>query len=464
MRLWVTLGKMKKKNLPYQSKTNDKSGNYQAENKNKGINEEKIKTLFKSFPKRLGLNTLRISRLLSRLGNPQNRMPPVIHVAGTNGKGSTIAFIRAGLEASGYRVHVFSSPHLTSIRERIRISGEQIEPEYFDSLLSEVIESNKKEKLSFFELLTAVAFMAFSQNKADWTILEVGLGGRLDSTNVITPPRLSVITPISMDHEEFLGNTLREIATEKAGILKPKTKAIFAKQNGIVLDVLRERAKILNCLTRIQNEDFYVRVKNSSLLFSDSFGEISIPRPKLEGSHQVDNAGVAIAALRELGCMKEYLSNAMERVYWPGRLQRISQGILSPDNLGFDAELFLDGGHNPSAGIAIANWVKELTPGTFYLILGMMKNKDLEGFLKPLRSKVDKLLAVRIPEEINAQDPQTIAITSAKLKIPSLVSNSIGHALYDIKKEKSTLPKRILITGSLYLVGNFLKANSSRLS
>ena len=350
---------------------------------------------------------------------------------------------------------------MIDIRERIKIAGEKITPEYFDTLLSACIELNENKNLSFFELLTAVAFLAFSQNKADWTILEVGLGGRLDSTNVIEKSELTIITPISMDHEEFLGNTLRKITLEKAGILKPRSKVILAKQEKMALKALKERAKILDCTTITQNEDFKVEVMESSLLFSESKKIIFLPKPRLEGSHQVENAGVAIAALRELGCSAKYLGDAMQKVCWPGRLQKIWQGDLSPSTLGFEAELFIDGGHNPSAGNAIANWIQKLNPSTFFLILGMMKNKDLEGFLKPLRSSIHKLIAVKIPEEINAQETETIVQTSNKLQIPSKSASSIEMALHDIKSEHSILPKRILITGSLYLVGKYLKQNSS---
>ena len=395
------------------------------------------------------------------MNNPQDTVPPIIHVAGTNGKGSTIAFIQAGLEANGHKVHVFSSPHLINIRERIKISGKEISPDYFDSLLATCIELNENKNLSFFELLTAVAFLAFSQNKADWTILEVGLGGRLDSTNVIKKPRLSIITPISMDHEEFLGNNLEKIVLEKAGILKLRSKAIIAKQEKVALQILKRRTKALDCPTIIQNEDFQVEESNSSLLFSDSKKVIPLPKPKLEGPHQIANAGVAISALLELGCSQKCLNDAMQKVFWPGRLQRISQGNLSPSNLGFEAELFLDGGHNSSAGNAIADWIKQLKPSTFFLILGMMQNKDLEGFLKPLKSSIYKLIAVKIPEEINAREPENIVETSTKLHIPSKSANSIEHALNDVKIEDSILPKRILITGSLYLVGKYLKLNSS---
>ena len=424
--------------------------------------EEKNQTLFKPFPKRLGLNTIRISRLLQKLGDPHKTTPPIIHVAGTNGKGSTIAFLKAGLEASGNKVHVFSSPHLIDIKERILVAGEKISSDYFDNLLSTCIEKNENKELSFFELLTAVAFLAFSQNEADWTILEVGLGGRLDSTNIIEKPRLGIITPISMDHEEFLGNSIGKIATEKAGIIKNGVKMIFAKQDKCVLNILKNKAKKLDCFTITQDEDFQSECNNSNLLFTDKEKSISLPKPSLRGNHQVDNAGLAIAALLDLGCTEQALADSMINVCWPGRLQRITEGPLSPNVLGFNAELFLDGAHNPSGGKVIADWSSKEDTSNLFIIIGIMKNKNLEEFLKPFKAIITKLIAVNIPCEINSQEPEIIMNASSKLNIPSITAKDIASALQIIKEEESVLPKRILITGSLYLVGKFLEYNSSR--
>ncbi len=424
--------------------------------------EEKIQTLFKPFPKRLGLNTIRISRLLHKLGDPHKTTPPIIHVAGTNGKGSTIAFLKAGLEANGNKVHVFSSPHLIDIKERILIAGEKISSDYFNNLLSTCIEKNENKELSFFELLTAVAFLAFSENEADWAILEVGLGGRLDSTNIIERPRLGVITPISMDHEEFLGNSIRKIATEKAGIIKKGERMIFAKQEKSVLSILKSKAKELDCSTIIQDQDFQSVCDDSNLLFTDKERAISIPKPNLRGAHQVDNAGLAIAALLDLGCTKQALVDSMINVCWPGRLQKINEGPLSPTALGFNAELFVDGAHNPSGGKVIADWSKKQDPSTLFIIVGIMKNKNLEDFLKPFGAIINKLIATKIPDEINAQDPKIILDACSKLKIPCTSANDLVTAMQIIKREDSVLPKRILITGSLYLVGKFLEYNSSR--
>ena len=424
--------------------------------------EEKIQKLFKPFPKRLGLNTIRISRLLQKLGDPHKTTPPIIHVAGTNGKGSTIAFLKAGLEANGYKVHVFSSPHLIDIKERILIAGEKISSDYFDNLLSTCIEKNEDKELSFFELLTAVAFLAFSQNHADWTILEVGLGGRLDSTNIIERPRLGIITPISMDHEEFLGNSIRKIATEKAGIIKNGERMIFAKQKKSVLKILRNKAKKLGCFTTIQDEDFRSVCNNSNLLFTDEEKTIPLPKPSLRGTHQVENAGLAIAALLDLGCTEKALADSMINVCWPGRLQKITEGPLSPNVLGFNAELFVDGAHNPSGGKVLADWSNKQHPSSLFIIIGIMKNKNLEGFLKHFGAIITKLIAIKIPNEINAQDPKIIINASSKLKIPSIAAKDLVTAMQIVKKEKSILPKRILITGSLYLVGRFLDYNSSR--
>ena len=264
-----------------------------------------------------------------------------------------------------------------------------------------------------------------------------------------------------MDHEELLGNTLKEIAKEKSGILKSNTTAIFSKQNIVALNVLKERAKELNCRTIIQNEDFQEKVKDSSILYSNPKNKIVLPMPKLPGHHQVENASVAITALQELGCNVMHFNDAMQKVCWPGRLQKITTGKISPMNLGFEAELFLDGGHNPSAGIAISNWINQLQPSNFYLILGIMKNKDLKGFLKPLAPKINKLIAIKIPNEFNAQEPEYITKISTELEITSTIAENIKDALHYISNEDTALPKRILIGGSLYLVGEFLKLNST---
>ena len=403
------------------------------------------------------LNNIRILKLLKKLNNPHDYLPKVIHVAGTNGKGSTIAFIKAGLESRGDRVHVFTSPHLIDFRERISISGKKINKGYFNSLLNKCIEANGGNDLSFFELLTSVAFLAFSENKADWTILEVGLGGRLDSTNVIKNPYLSIITPISLDHKEFLGNSIEKIAAEKGGIIKKNSDLILSSQNKSCLRVLNKIASNQNSKTITYGNDFKVKFYKKSFLFYTKKNKIMLPLPNLSGKHQIENAAVSIAVLKKLKCRKKNLIDALKNVSWPGRLQRIDKGRLGPQNLGINGEIFLDGGHNIAAGIALSNWIKNSEKAKLYVILAMMKNKDLNGFLQPFKKNIHKLIAIKINE--NNYDPKYIVQESIKKKIDSYTADSLENALKTISIEKSSIAKRVLVTGSLYLIGHFLEKN-----
>ena len=407
----------------------------------------------------MGLNKIRISKLLNKLGNPHESLPPVIHIAGTNGKGSTVAFIKAGLESRGDKVHVFTSPHLVDITERILIAGKKISTKYFNFLLEKCVKANGNNELSFFELITAVAFLAFSKNKADWTILEVGLGGRLDSTNVIKSPFLSIITPISKDHEEFLGNSIKKIALEKSGIIKKNSKVIISNQKNAALNVIKNKANKFGCKTYIYGNDFEAKNHKNSFLFKTKEKKIVLPLPLLNGSHQIENASVSIAALIELKCRKKNLIDALTKVSWPGRLQKIEKGKLISKNLELNGEIFLDGGHNKSAGVALSKWIKNFENVRFYIILGMMNNKDVVGFLKPIKPYIHKLLAIKIPHQKNSYDAEDIYEISKSLDINSQVAESLEKALQIIYNEKISIPKIILITGSLYLVGSFLEKN-----
>ncbi len=395
------------------------------------------------------------------MGNPHLNIPPVIHVAGTNGKGSTIAYIKAGLESKGDKVHVFTSPHLINITERIQIAGKIISKKYFELLLAECIKINDREELSFFELITAVAFLAFSRNKADWTILEVGLGGRLDSTNVIKKSHLSIITPIALDHQEFLGSKIKKIALEKGGIIKENSNLVISKQPSSALKVLKKISKNRNCDITIYGRDYKNKKNKKTFLYSTNEKKIIFPLPLLKGSHQIDNATVAITALRKLNCRKKNLIDALTNVYWPGRLQKIEKGKFSPKNLGIDGKIFIDGGHNASAGVSLSKWIKfQKKESKFYIIIGMMKNKNIEKFLKPLNSYINKLVAINIPLEKNSYEPYEILNKSKKLGINSKVSESLEKALKFVRKDNSSKPKTILITGSLYLIGYFLGKNN----
>ena len=421
--------------------------------------KEDNKNILNEFPKRLGLNKIRILKLLKKLGNPHKCLPPVIHIAGTNGKGSTTAFIKAGLESRGDKVHVFTSPHLIDITERILIAGEQIDKKYFNFLLKKCVDANGKDELSLFELITTVAFLAFSKNKAQWTILEVGLGGRLDSTNVIKNPYLSIITPISMDHQEFLGDSIKKIASEKGGIIKKNSKVIISKQHNSALKVLKKIADNFNCKTSIYGNDFESKHCKNSFLFYVKRKKLILPLPFLIGTHQIENATVSMAALIKLKCRKKNLVAALKNVSWPGRLQKIDKGKLIPKDLEINGQIFIDGGHNISAGIALSKWIKNLRQGKFFVIIGMMNNKNIEGFLKPLKPYIYKLLAIKIPQQKNAYHSQDIVEKSKALGINSQVTESLEKALEIISEDQSFLPKRVLITGSLYLVGYFLEKN-----
>ena len=407
----------------------------------------------------MGLNKLRISKLLKKIGNPHETLPPVIHIAGTNGKGSTVAFIKAGLESRGDKVHVFTSPHLVDITERILIAGKKIDLKHFNVLLEKCVKANGNNDLSFFELITAVAFLAFSREKAHWTILEVGLGGRLDSTNVIKSPFLSIITPISMDHQEFLGNNIKKIAFEKSGIIKENSKVIISKQKNAALKVIKNEANKVDCKTYIYGNDFKAKYCKNSFLFITKRKKIKLPIPLLNGIHQIENASVSIAALIELKCRKKNLVDALTKVSWQGRLQKIEKGKLIPKNSEPNGEVFLDGGHNKSAGIALSKWVKNFEKIKFYIILGMMNNKDVEGFLKPIKPYIHKLIAIKIPQQKNSYDAKDIFEKTKSLDINSQVTESLEKALQIVYNEKTYIPKIILITGSLYLVGSFLKKN-----
>ena len=358
-------------------------------------------------------------------------------------------------------MHVFTSPHLINITERIQIAGKEISKKYFEFLLAECIKINDREELSFFELITAVAFLAFSKNKAEWTILEVGLGGRLDSTNVIKSTYLSIITPIAMDHQEFLGNNIKKIALEKGGIIKENSNLIISKQPSSALKVLKKISKNRNCDVTIYGRDFKNKKSNKSFLYSTNEKKIVLPLPLLKGSHQIDNATVAITALRKLKCRKKNLIDAVKNVYWPGRLQKIEKGKFSPKNLGIYGKIFIDGGHNGSAGVALSKWIKiQKKESKFYIIIGMMKNKNIEEFLKPLNSYINKLVAINIPLEKNSYEPDEILNRSKKLGISSKVSDSLEKALKFVSKDDSSKPKTVLITGSLYLIGYFLEINN----
>ena len=412
--------------------------------------------LMSLHPKVIDLSLDRMHRILAALGNPERRIPPVIHIAGTNGKGSTQAMIRAGLESAGLRVHAYTSPHLAQFHERIRLAGELIAEPDLAAALEECEAANGDQPITFFEITTAAAFLAFSRVPADYTLLEVGLGGRLDATNVIDAPRLTVITPISIDHTQYLGETLAEIAGEKAGILKRRTPCIVAPQDPIARAVIEAKAERLFAPLRIGRQDWDSRREGDSLIYQDDHGLMDLPLPILPGPHQIVNAGTAIAALRELGFGRIEARAAVVEAEWPARMQRLTHGPLVEDAAG--AELWLDGGHNPAGGEALAATLAGMAKKPTYLICGMLNTKDVAGYMRPLAAQAVSLTAIDIPGEPNTLPAAETARIAATVGLPAQTAPDAATALRRIVAESPQA--RLLICGSLYLAGHILRQHN----
>ena len=406
-------------------------------------------------PKLIDLSLDRMRRLLADLGHPERRLPPVIHIAGTNGKGSTQAMIRAGLEAGGARVHAYTSPHLAHFNERIRVAGELISDTDLAAVLEEVESANAGQPITFFEVTTAAAFVAFSRVPADWVLLEVGLGGRFDATNVIDDPHLCIITPISIDHTQYLGDTLGKIAFEKAGILKPNRPAIIARQPAEARAVIEARAAELSAPLSIGGQDWDSRREGDALIFHDGTGLLDLPLPHLIGPHQIENAGTALAALRRLGMGEAACRGAMTDAEWPARMQRLTRGPLVEAAKG--CELWLDGGHNPAGGKAVAATLAMMVPRPLHLVCGMLNTKDVSSYMRELATVAQSLTAVVIPGEAATLPAEATAETAASVGLPAATAPS---ALAAVTHLAQTHPgARILICGSLYLAGQVLRDN-----
>ena len=406
-------------------------------------------------PKVIDLTLDRMWRLLDALGNPQNDLPPVIHIAGTNGKGSTQAMIRAGLEAAGKSVHAYTSPHLARFHERIRLAGELISEPALTDLLDECYAANNGETITYFEITTCAALLAFARTPADYTLLEVGLGGRVDATNVIDDPALTIITPVSFDHPQFLGNTVAEIAGEKAGIIKRGIACIVAPQPDDAMEVIETRAARLGAPTIAHGQHYHAMPERDGMIFQDESGLLDLPRPNLIGDHQIENAGTAIAALRHLGYDNAACEAAVTQAFWPARMQKLKHGPLI--DMAGSAELWLDGGHNAACGQATARALAALPARETHLICGMLNTKDVTGFLQPFAKVAKSLTAVEIPDEtatLPAQETREFAQTAG---LPATTAPDVATALQTILK---TAPNaRILICGSLYLAGRILQEN-----
>ncbi len=406
-------------------------------------------------PKIIDLTLDRVWRLLAALDNPQLKLPPVIHIAGTNGKGSTQAMIRAGLEGAACAAHAYTSPHLARFHERIRLAGELISEADLTSVLDECYAANGGENITYFEITTCAALLAFTRMKADYTLLEVGLGGRLDATNVIEQPKVTVITPVSIDHEQFLGNTLGKIAAEKAGIIKPGVPCIVGPQEDEALEVIEYTAARLGAPLMVHGQHWHVHEENGRLVYQDETGLRDLPLPNLLGAHQLQNAGAALAVLRHLQMGDAAYEAAVTKAEWPARMQRLKTGPLIDQAP--QAELWLDGGHNAAAGTALADVLSKLPKKPTHMICGMLNTKDVTGYLAPLAAQADTLTAVSIPGEANTLSAEDTAMAAAKVDLPASTAGSVAEALSAITAKDPQA--RVLICGSLYLAGNILREN-----
>ncbi len=408
-------------------------------------------------PKVMDLVLDRVWRLLAAVGNPQDRLPPVIHIAGTNGKGSTQAMIRAGLEQSGAMVHAYTSPHLARFHERIRLAGELISEDALTEVLDRCYAANGGEPITYFEITTVAGLLAFAETPADYTLLEVGLGGRLDATNVVAKPALTVITPVDLDHQQYLGETLPEIAGEKAGIIKRGVPCVVGPQHDAALEVIERQAARLGAPPLAYGQHWHVTTERGRLVYQDERGLLDLPLPNLPGPHQIMNAGAAIAALRALGQDEVACEAAVSGAYWPARMERLTKGPLV--DLATPAELWLDGGHNPAAGHALAATLKEQPKRPTHLICGMLNTKDIAGYMAPLAAVADSLHAVSIPGEANTIPAEKTAEVAASVGLAATMASSVQDAITAITKKSPNA--RILICGSLYLAGHVMRENTT---
>jgi dihydrofolate synthase/folylpolyglutamate synthase len=416
-------------------------------------------------PRVIDLSLGRVERLLAALDHPERHLGAVIHVAGTNGKGSTVAFLRAICEAAGLRVHVYTSPHLVRFAERIRVAGEILDDDALTALLEECEAVNAGETITFFEVTTAAALLAFARSPADVTLLEVGLGGRFDATNVVERPAVTVITPVDVDHQRFLGDTLEEIAFEKAGILKPGVPAIVGPQQRTALGVIAARAEEVGAPVTLWERDFAAtRRADGGLDFSQGEDRLSLPPPGLAGAFQTANAATAIAAARALGhgaIDEAALARGLQTPEWPGRMQRIDSGPLAR-LLPAGCELWLDGGHNRHAALALAAHTATVwADRPLCAVFGAMAERDPRRFLEPLAPHLAALRSVTIPGEENAAPADLLAVAARDLAIPAAAAPGIAAAVEELSALHDG-PSLILICGSLYLAGAVLAGDVDR--
>jgi dihydrofolate synthase/folylpolyglutamate synthase len=431
---------------------------------------ELIARLSALHPKRIDLDLERMHRLLERLDHPECQLPPVVHVAGTNGKGSTIAYLRAILEAAGLRVHVFTSPYLVRINECFRLGrsggGALVGDDELRSVLEHCERVNAGAPITIFEIETAAAFYLFAQHPADVLLLEVGLGGRLDATNVVDAPLATVIAPVSMDHTEFLGDTLTAISGEKAGIIKRDVPVICAEQAPEAMAAIEQQAKRMHAPLHAAGEGWHVNVERGRLVYQDDRGLMDLAAPKLFGRHQFDNAGLAIATLRAQNLFRidaAAFEAGIINAEWPARMQRLASGALV-DWAPQASEIWLDGGHNADGGRVVAaalGDLEERVSRPLVVIVGMMGNKDAGAFLANFAGLTRHIIAVQIPDRDNAMPPDRLVDAARPLGMRVEISANVEAALRSLARLAYEVPPRILITGSLYLAGHVLSANGT---
>ncbi len=418
-----------------------------------GRAEAIIERLHGLYPRLIDLSLERLERLLAALGNPERRLPPIIHVAGTNGKGSTCAFLRAIGEAAGMRVHVYTSPHLVRFNERIRLAGTLVDDATLEATLEEVERVNAGQPITVFEVLMAASFVLFARVPADLCVLEVGLGGRADATNVIAAPAACAIASISMDHKEMLGDTLAKIAAEKAGIMKRGAPVVTGTQPDEVLAVFRAHAAAAGAPLRIRGAEWTIDPSADGLVFRDAAGTLALPPPSLPGPHQIDNAGIAVAALRASGLAipESAYARGLATAQWPARLQRLTGALARSLPAGW--EVWLDGGHNPGGGEALAAHIVAWHDRPLHVLVGMKQAKDSAEFLRPLIPHATTLWAVNEAGQHLALPVAAIIAASGGVARPG---PSIAAAIGQLPPGP---PARVLICGSLYLAGEVLKAD-----
>jgi len=430
--------------------------------------EAAVNRLMQLHPKGFDLSLDRIRHLLNLLGNPHLAIPPVFHVAGTNGKGSTTAFLRAILEAAGRRVHVHTSPHLVNWAERYRIGrqggGMLVDDDELAATIDEVARVNDGRSITVFEIMSAVGFVLFARHKADYCILEVGLGGRFDATNVIVDPAACLITPVGLDHQAYLGDTIGKIAYEKAGIIKPGVPVFIGMQEDDARDVIIARAEALNAPYTIARQDFDFYKQAGRFVYEDLKGLLDLPQPALVGDHQIENAGLAIAASRDIlpDLKPKVFEEAMDKVYWPGRFERLKPGKLTAGVS--DMDIWIDGGHNPHAGLSLARELARLQardPVPLVMIAGMLTTKEPEGFFRAFDGMLDKVITLPVADSDAGFPASDLAQIVGKCGFSATPLETIEEALANISSDYEGRPVRVLICGSLYLIGQILRQNDT---